>query len=170
MKKDINLVTKSFKDDDSIDAESVFSMLEEFKGQLKRVADRADKDIIARAAIELGSMQAMFLSAFNQEELGHYWISQFWANCDAIGESCPNMGLKKVRTGNWKVSPFYYNLECVRQELPMVDFLQLTRAMHTHSGEVDKRSPHINGSFTLTRSPYYQNRFDFSWLKGRANG
>lgn len=169
MKKEINLVTKSFKDDGSIDAESVFSMLEEFKCQLKRVADRADKDIIARAAVELGSMQVMFLSAFDQEELGHYWISQFWANCDAIGESCPNTGLKKVRTGNWKVSPFYYNLECVRQELPMVDFLQLTRAMHTHTGEVDKRSPHINGSFTLTRSPYYQHRFDFSWLKGRAD-
>lgn len=165
----MNLVTESFINDEIIDDESVFRMLEEIKQQLKRVADRSDKQIVARAAVELGLMQTMFLSAFDHEELEHYWISQFWANCEAIGESCPNMGLKKLRTGRWKVSPYYYNLECVRQELPLIDFLQLTRAMHTLTGEVEKRSPHINGSFTLTRNPYYQHRFDFSWLKERAD-
>jgi hypothetical protein len=155
---------------EGIASEKISVLLDQLSEELRAVSNKkASSDQIALIAIELGKLQGMLLSSLEDDDIGHYWVSLFWALCDRIENECSITALRKVKSGNSRVTPFQFNLECQRAGLPIVDFVQLSRALVNLSSEISTHYPALNGTFSIRRNPYYQHRFDFSWLKERTD-
>lgn len=163
-------MTKSINNDEKNHAlEKVLTLLDELSEELGVVTGKASNDQMARIAIELGGLQSMLLSSL-EGDIGHYWISLFWEMSEQIKKDCSITALRKVKSGNWRVTPYHFNLECQKANLPTIDFVQLSRALLNQSHEISNQYPALHGTFSIRRNTYYQQRFDFSWLKERADG